>query len=128
MTDQEKRLQRLQRVSRLLADQALLPVKEATERVRRIESRIAEIAHHRAQLMTSAHDPSIAGTMLNQAGRLRAQQAAALTELAAARVALEKARLAAARAVGKDAALSALSDRNRARAELEARRRALRQG
>lgn len=126
MSNDRNRLQRLQRVAGVLAEQALLPVKKATENVRQLEGRIAEIAHHRAQLATSTADPSIAGAMLDQAERLRKQQMGALTELAAARVTLEKARKAAAKAVGKDQVLGKIADKKQANAELEARRRMLR--
>lgn len=126
MTDDRKQLQRLQRVAGVLADQALLPVKKATEKVHQLEARIAEIAHHRAQLTTNTADPSIAGAMLDQAERLRKQQMSALTELAAAKVSLEKARKAAARAVGKDQVLGKIAVKKQANAEREARRRMLR--
>lgn len=120
------RLARLQQIARTLADHALQPVAKANDDVRRIEARIAAIAGHRAKLSTSTDDPSIAGAMLGQAERLRAKQAAALTELAAARVALDNARRAAAKAVGRDQALAALGDKQKAAAKLDARRRMLR--
>lgn len=126
MSGPDKRLERLHHIAGVMADHALQPVAAATAEIHRIEARISEIAHHRAKLTSSANDPSIAGTMLGQAERLRVKQAAALTELAAARVALEKARRAAARAVGRDQALSAMMEKRKAAAKLEARRRLLR--
>ncbi|GAB5448929.1 hypothetical protein [Gymnodinialimonas sp.] len=126
MSGPDKRLKRLQDIAGLLADHALQPVVAATAKVHRIEARISEIASHRAKLMASTDDPSIAGTMLGQSERLRVKQANALTELAAARVALEKARRAAARAVGRDQALAAMGEKRTVAAKLEARRRLLR--
>lgn len=126
MSDADVRLGRLQQIARALADQALQPVAKANAEVKRIEARIAEIAGHRAKLSTSTDDPSIAGAMLCQAERLRVKQAAALTELAAARVALDKARRAAAKAIGRDQALVAMGDKQQAAAKLDARRRLLR--
>lgn len=126
MSNADVRLGRLQQIARALADQALQPVAKANAEVQRIEARIAEIAGHRAKLSTSTGDPSIAGAMLSQAERLRVKQAAALTELAAARVALDKARRAAAKAVGRDQALAAIGDKQQAAAKLDARRRLLR--
>ncbi|MBY4894062.1 hypothetical protein KUL25_14985 [Rhodobacteraceae bacterium N5(2021)] len=126
MSGSDKQLARLQDIAGALADRALQPVVAASAAVQRIEDRIAEIAHHRAQLTASTGDPSIAGTMLGQAERLRVKQAAAMTELAAARVALEKARRAAAKAVGRDQALGEMVEKRKAAAKLEARRRLLR--
>lgn len=122
----DKRLGRLQQIAGVLADRALQPVAAANANIQRIEARIAQIAGHRVKLATSTDDPSIAGAMLSQAERLRVKQAAALTELAAARVALDKARRAAAVAVGRDQALAALGKKQQAAAKLEARRRLLR--
>ncbi|ABD57106.1 hypothetical protein [Jannaschia sp. CCS1] len=122
MMEEDKRLKRLRQISGVLADQALRPVVQATAEIHRIEARIAEIAGHRAKLTSSTSDPSIAGTMLNQAERLRVKQAAALSELATAHVALDKARRAAAKAVGRDSALSAIADKKKAAAQLKARR------
>lgn len=125
MTDAKNRLARLRQISGVLADQALRPVMLATAEIHRIEARIAEISGHRAKLTASTDDPSIAGTMLNQAERLRVKQAAALSELATAHVALDKARRGAAKAVGRDSALGAIADKQKAAAQLKARRRAL---
>lgn len=126
MSDADKRLKRLHHIASALADQALQPVVAATAEMHRIEAMIAEIAHHRAKLTASTGDPTIAGTMLGQAERLRIKQAKALTELAAARVTLERARQAAAKAVGRDKALEAIADKRKAAAVIEARRRLLR--
>lgn len=125
MTENEKRLKRLQNIAGALADQALRPVMQATAEIQRIEARIAELSGHRAKLTASASDPSIAGTMLSQAERLRVKQAAALSELASAHVALDKARRAAAKAVGRNHALGAIADKKKAAAERKARRRFL---
>lgn len=126
MSAADKRLERLQHIAGVMADQALRPVVEATTQIRRIEARIAQIANHRTQLTASTGDPTIAGTMLDQAERLRVKQAAALTELAAAHVALNKARRAAATAVGRDQVLGAIAEKQKTAAKLEARRRLLR--
>lgn len=126
MSGRDQRLERLHQIAGVLAEHALHPVVAATAEVQRIEARIAEIAHHRAKLTASTGDPSIAGTMLGQAERLRVKQAAALSELATARVALDKARRAAAKAVGRDHVLGALAEERKAAAKLEARRRVLR--
>ena len=109
-----------------MADHALAPVVLATSEVRRIEKRIANIANHRAKLANSIEDPSIAGAMLDQAERLRIQQAAALSELANAHVRLETVRKAASKTVGQNQALTALVDKKRADVKLESRRRLLR--
>jgi hypothetical protein len=122
MNGPDKRLDQLQRIASVMADRALGPVAAASAEVRKIEDRIAAIAGHRAMLTSSASDPSIAGAMLAQAERLRVSQAAALTQLAAARVRLETARKAAAQAVGRDRAISALIDKQRKAAALKARR------
>lgn len=126
MSPPDKRLVRLQQIAGALADQALRPVVEANAQVHRIEAHIEQIASHRKQLSASTGDPSIAGAMLNQAERLRVKQAAALSELATARVTLDHAQRAAAKAVGRDQALSAIADKQKAAAQLEARRRWLR--
>lgn len=126
MSTPDKRLVRLQQIAGALADQALRPVVAANAQVRRIEARIEQIASHRKKLTASTGDPSIAGAMLNQAERLRLKQAAALSELATARVALDRARRAAAKAVGRDQALGAIADKQTAAAQLEGRRRLLR--
>ncbi len=123
MSAPDKRLAKLQQIASVMADHALAPVAAATAVVRQIEARIADLANHRAKLSVATGDPSIAGTMLAQAERLRIQQAAALTELAAARVRLEMARRTASKAVGRDQALGALADKQIAAAKLEARRR-----
>ncbi len=122
MKGPDKRLAQLQRIAGVMADRAMLPVAKATEQMHAIEARIAEIALHRARLSMATGDPSIAGTMLAQAERLRIRQAAALSELAAARVRLEMARKAAAQAVGRDQALGALIDKQAKAAEQKARR------
>lgn len=126
MRSVEKRMAKLRQIASVMADHALAPVAIATAEVRRIEARVADIARHRVKLTSSTGDPSIAGTMLDQAERLRIQQAAALTELAGARVRLETARKAASKAVGRDRALAALIDKQKTAAKLEARRRLLR--
>lgn len=117
---------RLQQIAGALADRALQPVSAATARIHRLEAQISEIASHRAKLAAATADPTIAGAMLGQAERLRVKQATIMTELAAAHVALDKARRAAAKAVGRDQALAGLARRQRTAAELEARRRLLR--
>lgn len=126
MSTAEKRLAKLQQIASVVADHALAPVAAASAEVRRIEQRIAEIANHRTKLTASIEDPSIAGTMLDQAERLRIQQAAALTELASAQVRLEVVRKAASKAVGRDQALQALAEKQKTTAKLEARRRLMR--
>lgn len=126
MSAPDKRLVRLQQIAGALADQALRPVIDASAHVRRIEAHIAHIVSHRKKLAANTKDPSIAGAMLNQAERLRLKQAAALSELASARVALDQARRAAARAVGRNQALGAIADKQSVAAQLEARRRLLR--
>ena len=126
MSAADKRLERLQSIAGALADQALQPVVAATANVRRIEGRIAAIAAHRKQLAASTSDATIAGAMLSQAERLRRTQAEALTALASARVALEVARRSAAKAVGRDQALTEIAKRRKAAELLEARRRLLR--
>ena len=126
MSDADKRLSRLQQVAGMMADQALQPVAAATAEVRRIEAKIAEIAAHRTKLAAATDDPTIAGAMLAQAERLRIKQAAALSELATARVHLDAIRREAAQAVGRDHALTALADKRKQAADLEIRRRALR--
>lgn len=126
MTPQDHRLNRLQKVAALMADRALQPVAAARADMQRIEARIERIAQHRAALMTAAGEPAIAATMLRQAERLRREQAAALSDLARARIRLDAARRAAAQAVGRDQALTELARRRRAAAALEARRRKLR--
>lgn len=126
MSRADTRLKRLQTIAGALADRALEPVAEAAAHVRRIEARIAEIAKHRSQLTANASDPALAGTLLHQAERLRGLQAAALTELASARVTLEKARRTASKAVGRDQALGEITKRQKAAAQLEERRRLLR--
>lgn len=122
MSQPDKRLAQVQRIAAVLAERALMPVAAASATARRIEARIAEIAAHRAKLAGSAEDPTIAGTMLSQAERLRIRQAAALSELAAARVQLENARRAAAQAVGRDRVLAAMIDRQKQAAALKTRR------
>lgn len=126
MTETDKRLARLRQIASVMADHAMAPVVRAAAEVQHIETRIAGLAAHRAKLSVATGDPSIAGTMLDQAERLRIQQAGALTELAAARVRLETARRAASEAIGRDHALGALADKRAAAAKLEARRRLLR--
>lgn len=126
MSGQDKRLARLHQIAAVLADQALQPVAAASAKIHQIEARISEIRAHRVKLTASTGDPSIAGTMLHQAERLRVKQAAALSELAAAHVTLDQARKAAAKAVGRDQALESLGKKHKAAAELEARRRLLR--
>lgn len=126
MSGNDARLKRLQQIAGALSDQALQPVAKAHENVRRIKARIDAIAGHRAKLTAATDDTTIAGAMLGQAERLRVKQATALTELAAAQVALTKARQDAAKAVGRDHALRALGDKQKAAAKLEARRRLLR--
>lgn len=126
MSGDGKRLARLQKIAGALADQALQPVAAATAHIQRIEARIAQIAGHRGKLAASTDDPSIAGTMLAQAERLRIKQAAAMSDLASAHVALDKARRAASKAVGRDHAVAGLVDKQKTAAKLEARRRLLR--
>ncbi len=126
MTNTQNRLAKLQQIASVMADHALVPVAAATAEVRRIEAQIAEIASHRAKLLIATKDPSIAGTMLAQADRLRIQQAAALSDLAGARVRLEATRTAASKAVGRNRALDALADKKDTATKLEARRRLLR--
>lgn len=106
MSGPDKRLTQLHRIASIMAERALMPVADATAEVRRIEARIAEISDHRTRLTAAVGDPSIAATMLAQAERLRIKQAATLSELATARVRLDTARAAAAKAVGRDQALS----------------------
>ena len=122
MSGPDKRLAQLQSIASVMADRALMPVAAASAQTRKIEERIAEIASHRGKLSSSTNDPSIAGAMLAQAERLRIKQAAALSELAAARVKLEVARKAAAQAVGRDRALGALIEKRKKAAALKARR------
>lgn len=122
MSDARKRLEQLRRIAGIMADRALQPVASASAETRRIEARIDEIAGHRTKLSGSVDDPSIAGSMLAQAERLRIKQAAALSELARARVRLEAARKAAAQAVGRDRALAALIEKRQKAAALKARR------
>ncbi|WP_224816454.1 hypothetical protein [Hasllibacter sp. MH4015] len=107
----ETRLDRLHQVSGILADRALAPVEKAAVDMHAIEQRVEALAHHRAALMRSASDPTLAGSMLAQAERLRQQQARALEELARARVALEQARQAAAKAVGRNRVLEKLIEK-----------------
>ncbi|MEJ6393026.1 hypothetical protein V8J82_07165 [Gymnodinialimonas sp. 2305UL16-5] len=122
----DRRLSDLRKVANVLADQALGPVTRAAAKVRKIETRIAEIAAHREALIKSASDPSVAATMLRQADRLRETQAQALTQLAAARAEWEKARHAAAQAVGRRQVLSELSKRRDVEEKRDALRRRLR--
>ncbi len=122
MSDRDKRLVQLQRIASVIADRALMPVTEARAQTRRIEERIAEIAAHRVRLSSDTSDPAIAGTMLAQAERLRIKQAAALSELAAALVRLDAARKAAAQAVGRDRALSAVIEKRHKAAVQKAHR------
>lgn len=126
MTGSDKRLERLQQVAGALADKALAPVRDATAEIQRIEAKVANIANHRAKLGASTSDPSIAATMLNQAERLRVKQASAMAELAAAHVALDRARRIAAKAVGRNQALDAIADKKKLAATLEAKRRLFR--
>lgn len=122
MSRPDKRIAQLQRIASVMADRALGPVAKANAEARLIEDRIAAIAAHRAQLAKASGDPSIAGAMLAQAERLRLSQAAALSELAAARVRIEVARKAAARAVGRDRALAAVIEKREKAAAQKARR------
>lgn len=121
----DQRMARLQEVAGLMADRALVPVAEATANMRAIEARIADIAAHRGKLSRATDDPALAGPMLAQAERLRVLQAAALTELAKARVALDIARKDASRAVGRDQALKKIAERKVLMALKERRRRHL---
>jgi len=126
MSRAEHRLARLQQIAGVMADQALQPVAAATAEIRRIEARIIEIATHRTKLSSATDDPAIAGAMLAQAERLRVKQVGVLSELAAARVKLDNARRRAAKAVGRDHALTALADKQKKAADLQARRRSQR--
>lgn len=122
MSDARKRLEQLRRIAGVMADRALQPVAAAAAETHRIEARIEEIAGHRAKLSGAVSDPSIAGAMLAQAERLRIKQAAALSELARARVRLEAARKAAALAVGRDRSLAELIEKRQKAAAIKARR------
>lgn len=124
----DRRLQDMIKITGVLADQAMLPVVKASENVRRIEAQIERLATHRQRLARSAEDLSLAATMLNQADRLRKEQADALVKLAAAQVSLEHARQMAAKAVGRNQAAEAISKQRIATAKRDASRRLLRGG
>ncbi|MEJ6390134.1 hypothetical protein [Gymnodinialimonas ulvae] len=119
-------MDRLKAITSLLADKALSPVALAGARVRAIETQVEGIAAHRKDLMRASVDPSVAGSMLAQAERLRKQQAAAMSQLAGARVAFEKEKVAAAKAVGRDLVLGKLIEKQKAAAKQEQDRRKLR--
>ncbi len=119
-------LARLKTITALLADKALAPVAKVNQRVRTIENRVERLAQHRQALMSASDDPSLSGTLMVQAERLRMQQAATLQELAKARVAYEQEKTKAARAVGKDLVLAEMIKKKATAAKLEESRRRLR--
>ena len=110
----------------MLADKALSPVARAGARVRAIEARVETLAAHRKDLMRASDDPSVAGSMLAQAERLRQEQAGAMGQLASARAAYEREKTAAAKAVGRDLVLGKLIEKQKTAAKLEHDRRKLR--
>lgn len=126
MSDTDKRLNRLKAITSLLADKALSPVAQAGARVRVIEAQVETLAKHRKDLMRASDDPSVAGSMLAQAERLRQQQAKTMGTLASARVAFEREKTAAAKAVGRDLVLGKLIEKQKTAVKLEHDRRKLR--
>jgi hypothetical protein len=92
MTDRPDPLEKLARIAGLVADTARQPVLAAQARVGAQQGRIDAMAAHRAALAFDGLDPADAARLAQQAHRLRAQQAAAMSDLANARAALEQAR------------------------------------
>ncbi|MBF9042648.1 hypothetical protein HKCCE4037_04880 [Rhodobacterales bacterium HKCCE4037] len=123
MTKDLERLQRLRMITSLLAERALAPVSAAGNAMRQIESRASALGDHRADLLDAGTDPVLAGTMLAQAERLRQLQAAALRDLATARVTFEQEKAKAKRDVGRDLALRKLIEKRTAEVRMEAARR-----
>ena len=119
----DPRLGRLRDIAGMVADRALAPVAAARAETARIEARIEELGRHRALLLRATEDLALAGPMLAQAERLRQMEAAALSDLARARVALEAVRHAATRAVGREQALGRIAERAALKARRDAARR-----
>ncbi len=126
MSDPILRLQRLKEVTSLMADRALVPVAKAAERVATIEQHVEDLATHRNKLMRASSDHSIAATMLSQAERLHHSKAAALEELAKAKMSFEQQKAKAAKAVGRDLILAKLLEQQKRAARTEIDRRKLR--
>ena len=76
--------------------------------------------------MRAANTPDLAGTLLDQASRLRVLQSAAVGDLARARVAVEGVRRQASQAVGRRHAAEAVLAKTKADTALLARRKQLR--
>jgi len=113
----DPRLADLLALAELIADQAQQPLLKAQARVAKIDARIGEIATHRAALMqVGPDDPTMAGTMLAQAERLRRLQARETMRLAEATAALGEVQAATRRAIGRKLALEKLEARQRTKA------------
>lgn len=101
MTRRQDRLRALAALAALLEERALAPVAAAQMNVAHAEARIAELRTARKDLAADACDPFQAVMMARQAERLRHRHAAALSDLAALRAALEIAKASARPAVGR---------------------------
>lgn len=110
MKARQDRLRALAALAALMEERALAPVAVARGRVDRAEAEVAAIRQARDALSADAQAPFQAAMMARRAEDLRRRQAAALSELAALRAALEIAKASARPAVGRRHALDRLLD------------------
>ena len=110
MTRRAEKLAALAQIAALLSQRALAPVAAAQTHRDVQQRKIAALALLRAALSPDGADPFIAGQLGRQAAHLRAQQAAAMADLARLQVALDLAKAQAQPALAREGVLARLAN------------------
>jgi hypothetical protein len=110
MTRRAEKLAALAQIAALLSQRALAPVAAAQTHRDAQQRKIAALAARRAALSPDGADPFIAGQLGRQAAHLRAQQAAAMADLARLQAALDLAKAKAQPALAREGGLARLAD------------------
>lgn len=110
MTRRAEKLAALAQIAALLSQRALAPVAAAQTHRDAQQRKIATLALLRAALSPDGADPFIAGQLGRQAAHLRAQQAAAMADLARLQAALDLAKAKAQPALAREGVLARLAD------------------